>query len=1160
MEYLLSMVRDEFNNVEITNDKQLLKVEFGKTQAAEFTSKKENPLPEGDLNEKYVGKTIKKETEVNVDYINKVPTHATQTVVQGTTTATGAAAATATTAVAASTVAVVAIATVTGISAALHDYKYDFKSLIISSNELRYELVVYDALQSEEDYYRSFEESDQEPSYEEGREEGSSAPFKLQVSNKNYNSTQYLWAYSTNIGTFDNLTLGETYSILLSENRYGGEEIFKDTFTTFTNSTLSEFELYQYTDCELGTFNYSLDYVDDDDSISGITLEFYEPETPEKISASFALDKAKGYQTYSALDGQGNALIELNKKWGYSVFYTRNNENIKFKEGMVEFEDYAGRTSEFRQFVFDKKANFLDNTFQITLDFDDYFGWYDDFKLKITQIPKGNGRREDTTGSDQYYSQEISLLPTKEPQTIDLNEYEMFLNNSNFEYTYSLTCNYRGILTTLAEETVPFSFTDNSGFNSFTLSREANFINNSINVTLDYDDSLGLFDNFVLTMTLIPSDDDGSNQGDYYSQEIPLRSTNETQTIVLNEYEMYVRDSYFKYTYLLTCSYKGETKVLAEETTPFSFTDISGGVSEFHNLEFSKEANFLTNTFKVKLDYQDDFDSLYNFVLHLYPEGVNAQYDFNLEKTTEEQTCTFNENQHWNFSFDYTYSYSLTYYDDNGEETIRDENSFVFTDISGGVSEFRGVTFTGNYVMSTGLAPIQLDYQDDFGYLSDFVLRLFGPITNSGDPNPFRAGGITVPEVEDYPYEIELEKTTEVQYINLYESEIPTSMEGEYLYAVTYNYRGQPKEPIKGAEQIEFYDPDAMSVVNGITFVNGEANFNNRSFVVKLDFQDDYGYFSNFSLQVWDSTNGGWVEKDLDTTTDPQTVVIDEFNYEDQIYPVDIVSGNLTYNLVYVSSETGDPATQYFYEQAQPLSFVNSLKSEFYGLETTFDITVDENSGECRLPFRFDMINDAEYFSVPELYITSVDDEENVLASFQFANEVMSNNWQYGSFSPYGDFTVEELTNGNEYNLVVACYEKDGYDGAEQRNIKYLEPHSFTLNQNLEVCGIDMQNYILAGEWQGYLTLIGNGDVSSLENGQIIFESRLDGTRLTYDLTLSEYVSFDLLSPKDRTTTEQFISDFFSAPVDVYFKYSKPGSEDVIMLSCYTSILFNIYN
>ena len=1042
------MIRDEFNNVEITNDKQLLKVEFGKTQAAEFTSKKENPVPEGDLNEKYVGKTIKKETEVNVDYINKVPTHATQTVVQSTTTATGAAAATATTAVAASTVAVVAIATVTGISAALHDYKYEFKSLIISSNELRYELVVYDALQSEEEYYLSFEDQDQEP-YEEGREEGSSAPFKLRVYNKNYDSTQYLWSYSTNYGSFDHLTLGDTYNIVISENRYGGEEIFSDTFTTFVNSTITNFTLYPYADFELGTFDYSLDYVDDDDSISEIALEFYYPEETERAITSFSLEKETGYKTVSTRNGSDQATtISLDEELGYRLSYMRGNESCTYTEGTIKFEDYAGRKTEFRSFTLDREANFIDNSITVQLDYEDGFRYYSDFRLELT---------------------------------------------------------------------------------------------------------------------LVPEEDQSAGQDDYYSQEIPLAATTDPQTIVLNEYEMYVRDSYFKYTYRLLSNYRGALTVLAEETTPFSFTDNSGGITEFRDFVFTKEANFLDNTFKVRLDYQDDFNSLFNFVLTLYPDGVNAQYDFYLEATTEEQTCAFNENQHWNFSFDYEYSYTLSYYDDHGQQTIQSEENFIFTDISGGISEFRGVAFDGNYVMSTGLAPIQLNYQDDFGYLSNFVLRLFGPIAegNGDDPNPFRAGGSDVPSVEDYPYEIPLEKTTEVQYVNLYENDINASSEGSFLYAVTYDYKNQPAEPIECSSPIVFNDPDALSEVRGITFVNGEANFNDRYFFVQLDFQDDFGYFDNFALQVRDTTNGGWVEKELDKTTEPQKVTIDEFDYEEYIYPVDIVEGTLTYNLVYTSSETGDPATQYFYDTEPSLSFVNSLKSEFYGLETSFDFTQEEADGECRLPFRFDCVNDAEYLSVPEIYFTPVEDEEEILATISFQNETMTNGWQYGSFSPYpgNDFTIEDLTNGDEYNVVVACYEKDGYNGAEQRVTKYCEPHVLTLNQKQEIYSVGVERYITAGNWEIYSTIFANGDIGSFSNCQLTIESEDGEITLIYDIEeVGEYNTIALMSPKNRTATEQLLMEVFGNPVNITFKYSKPGSDDIITIDCYSNYLFWISN
>ena len=1055
------MIQDEFNKVEITNDKQLLKVEFGKTQKAEFTVKKENEIPEGDLNEKYVGKTIKKVTEVNVDYVNKVPTHASQTVVTTSTTATSAGAAAAATAVTASTVAVVAIATATGISVALHDYYFEFQSFIISSNELTYCLTVFD--RNDDKTYLSYEKSD-EPNtsdLEEDYDPFKEAPFILKVSNYEYSVSKPIFYHEENEGVFENLVLGETYNITLTENRYGGETIYKDVFVTYSTTEFNDFTISGSCDIEDNFFEVNMDFIDKTDSYSNFAIVLFDPELPEEIRYTFPLQKQAGNQYVTTLDENDNPMIDYTRTWGYEFSYVYEGETINFKQGTVSFEDWQERKSIFNKFVFDKTANFIENSITVKLDYQDDFSWYKDFSL---------------------------------------------------------------------------------------------------------------------TLTLIPPEDEGGNQtgGDdpeqeYYSQDIPLQATTDNQTIVLNEYEMYVRDSYFKYTYSLSCKYRDEEIILAEETEPFTFTDNSNGIKRFNSFTFTKQANFINKSFKVTLDYQDDFNDYEDFKLTLYPNGENAQYDFNLVKTKDEQTLTFDPEKHYNFSMDYEYSYVLTcmdYFTYEEIELDRSEQDFTFTDISGGKAEFNGVTFTGEYEISTGKAPVQLDFIDDYGdYLSDFVLHVSAPIVNQqgGDsPNPFYANTGDAISADDYPYTFYLQATTEVQYIDLYESEIPTSLDAEYKYAITYKRHGVDQEPFVSTSQIAFNDPDAESIVNGITFVNGEANFNDRSFYVQLDFQDDYGYFRDFVLQVWDATNGGYVNKELEYTTEPQLVVIDEFDYENYIYPVDIVEGDLTYNFNYVTSETGDPSTQYFYEQSQPLSFTNSLKSEFYGLDTTFDITEvsSEFYTEYRLPFRFNMINDAEYFSAPELYVTSLNDEDEILATFAFQNETMDSGWQYGSFTPYSnsDFTLEQLTNGDEYNLVVACYEKDGYSGSDTRVIKYNEPHSFTLNENQEVCGIEMSNYIVYGDWKCNFSPVGNGDFTTFENCQIIFESTEDGTVLTYDLTLGESVEVDLLSPKDRTTTEQFISDFFSYAVNITFKYSKPGSEEIVTLDCFSNFSFWISN
>ena len=207
------------------------------------------------------------------------------------------------------------------------------------------------------------------------------------------------------------------------------------------------------------------------------------------------------------------------------------------------------------------------------------------------------------------------------------------------------------------------------------------------------------------------------------------------------------------------------------------------------------------------------------------------------------------------------------------------------------------------------------------------------------------------------------------------------------------------------------------------------------------------------------------------------------------------------------------------------------------------------------------MINDAEYFSAPEVYFTSVDDEETILGGLSFANEVMRNTWQYGSFSGYGDFEIEDMTNGTEYKVFVAYYEKDGYNGPEQRIVQSIGKHAFTLDQNQEIYHVDVENYLAAGNWEVYTTVIANGDISEFSNGEIIFQ-RADGNyaALAYDVTISEYMTVDLHSPKEYTVNDDDLQEYFSHPVNITFKYSKPGSSEIITISCYSNYLFSISN
>ena len=149
-------MRDEYNVIQITNDKQINAKEYGKTQKQEFSSQDENKLPEGDLNEKYVGKTIGKKTELNVSYTKNVPSHGSETIITSSASATSIASTASSVVAVASTVAVTAVAVATGISVVLHDYEYKFNSFIVTSDSLTYELVIIDN-KSEEKYDYEYE-------------------------------------------------------------------------------------------------------------------------------------------------------------------------------------------------------------------------------------------------------------------------------------------------------------------------------------------------------------------------------------------------------------------------------------------------------------------------------------------------------------------------------------------------------------------------------------------------------------------------------------------------------------------------------------------------------------------------------------------------------------------------------------------------------------------------------------------------------------------------------------------------------------------------------------------------------------------------------------------------------------------------------------------
>jgi hypothetical protein len=523
------MRNDEFNKIEITNEKQTSGFEFGKTQKLEVTFQKDNKLPDGELNEKYIGKTIRKHTEANIQYENKAmaPTHGSTTVTSATT-ASNVAATTATVVTAASVVAVTAVAVGTGISVALHNYDYRFNSFKVTSDALYYELLVVDLNDEKRADGESYEEYDR-PN-EEDREDESKAPFTLRVYNEYYDYSVPTY-YDSNWGEFTSLKPEQQYHIVLSENRFGGETIFDEQFTTLKEETrVSEFRGISWDKtCNFLTMmmNVKLDYQDDYDRFSdfkfNLKSEVMTADAPNEIS--YDLVKTTEEQQIKLDNNQSFNLVET---YEYTFTYMDEGVEVTAESGSVHFEDNSGAESKFNQFIFDKTANFINRTFDVQLDFVDDFNVYDNFVLSMFRTYEQEGM---TIIDDM--SVDIPLQKTAEVQTVDLDGYEVMLSDS---YHYKLTCNYYNEPKVLDEGNV--TFTDTSGavteFRELIFDKKANFDTRTFEVQLDYTNDLGYLYGFQMTLTDLTT----SEERTYYLQE-----TTDVQTITVDEIQEYIDEN-----------------------------------------------------------------------------------------------------------------------------------------------------------------------------------------------------------------------------------------------------------------------------------------------------------------------------------------------------------------------------------------------------------------------------------------------------------------------------------------------------------------------------------------------------------------------------------------------------------------------------------------
>ena len=837
------MIRDEFNNVEVTNDKQLLKVEYGKTQKFEFSSQKDNETPEGELNEKYIGKTIKKVTEVNVDYVNKVQTHATQTVTTTATTATSAASAVAATAVAASTVAVVAIATVTGISVALHDYHCELTSLLITSDSITYQMSIVDNKRDDGADYQSYDKGpeprgrfndvagnpDEEKDYYDDDPNSifdDTRPFVLRISSNSYVSEHYLDYGLSNYGSFSGLTLGDKYNITLSENRYGGEILYNETFTTYKNSFMTDFYMSGEANYKLSTFGVYLDYIDELDCLSDFTVTLTEKENSEN-KYIVPLEKVKGFQDVEVRgNNQDSHGFDFEKAYTYAFSYKKNDELIEYQTGDVTFYNTSPYISEVHGVTWDKKANFLNNLTTITLDFIDDYNIFSNFRFTLV------GEEQTADGGDPLV---YDLVKTTEPQTVELT--------SNRSFSYARTYNYMFTydeegqdVEQIIDSGSGLRFEDNSGtaVNGVSWDKTINLLTKQFSVTLDYvdDEDYERFSNFQLTLK------DQEMPEEMYDDPYDLDKTTQSQVVTIKE------DSNLRLrrpmSYSFTYFDRLDNSVHTIEEGVVTFTDSSNGQKEFKGITINPTPDMTNKTIEVQLDYADDFDELYGFSLNLYLEE-ETPIQISLVTTTEKQTV---EVGNYNLDFTKEYHYFVTYYDDaTWEEVSPDAGKGTITFDH---SVFNQIIFDKKANFDTKAFDIQLDFVDGLNIFSDFQLTIED---DSGQSEVFT-----------------LEKTTEVQTLFLNQTETfdddGETIEiykfnmntGRFSCYLSYNDSFLNQHQTLGVEQ-DFYFTNTLEstftdVVSPFDFTIENSSGSSYLLPLRFEYNDAAQIYTDFSVEI----------------------------------------------------------------------------------------------------------------------------------------------------------------------------------------------------------------------------------------------------------------------------------------------------------------------
>ncbi len=955
------MRRDEFNNINVTNDQQLRGVEFGKTVKFDFSTQRENQVnkeelnniqPKDELNEGASSSRKDNKVEHTSDELQKQlsesgsSSSSSSSVASGSAEAAssssaaaasgGAATVASATAVSASVVAVTAFTVITAAPIILSQAKAELKSFDIGSTGFAYEVELLDTLDTEE--------------------------YHVILYNETYNESQDIEAGITT-GIFSELEPNTEYTFDVEEGDSSEikRNLLRKTFTT--SGQLSVFNNFYFDETAnflTRTFEVQLDYYDELAIYSDFTFTISDIEDAD-LSYTYNLSYTTEVQTLS-LDEPGMP-FNYEEELQYIFSYYENDQEIVYSSGTFTFTDISGGVSEFRGGTVSNLADFYSYNFTVTLDYVDDFNFIDDVYLVIYM--------DEEEGDARTY--ELAL--TTDPQTLSARADEELdippldlESGESFYYHFKYT--YKGVSQTTERQTVVFKDAEDreTEFYGGVVSSQADFLDNTFNVQLSYVDDFDRLDDFVLHIY-----EDNAATADSFSRDYSLSKVTTEQTLSANEYgeEPGFDVSTGEYSYYF--SYTNNGIEYNTDVATVTFTDAEGRVSTFNGITIN-EADFEDEMFYLTLDFDDSLDRLDSFHITLYDNDINASVSYDLSETTDEQCYPLYDSEN-EVTLDverHSMSYLLTYNDNGVQQSVSD--STTFTDKQNRTSHVSGVTFNedgnGNvyYNFYTYEIEVTLDYENYFDYYDDFRLWFYYDGTSE----------------EDY-YEVSLAENHTTQYINTSDSMehgVDFTSSSPINYKLIYH-------TVEDSDTHQVAASGSFTCIDSSQFEINDIKVGQVQFE-DTDSQESANYYIPFKLDYIDDRS------------------------EIGSVSVYIKLGEDNYQYLYMLSETGgvidDDKWQYgyfSYSQADvhvffdnPVTIVakNSSEEEIY--TKVVSLTLDDNTGDFE-------ILDIRLLSAP--FDGSLESEE---CSFQYSYMTAS-----------GDYTEKQFTlrfideDGNCYDI-----------------------------------------------------------------------------------------------------------------------------------------------